>query len=215
MYLSFDHSEVGYQVQGNPELDPEQLQSARGGVMWKWRNLGLEAEGFYHDLSDVIVTVDTPGMAGLFSYGNVGEAHSAGTNASAQLRALPGGLSLLANYTWLPLASARGSQERLPLRPRHAGRAELRGAWLGGNLEAWCDVNARAPVQAPDGSGQVSSYALVGLGAGYRWGPWARLIVDANNLLDQTDPTWGPAPGFNLMTTLQLGVAAQGGWGGR
>ncbi len=207
LFLAFDHSEVGYQVQGNPNLQPERLRSGRAGIVWTApsKRSGVELEGFYHRLDDVIITEAVAGQSGLFTYSNRSQAHAAGLNASFQLGGLPGGLSAQGNYAFLPLSEERDTGAPLPLRSPHSARLELRGAWLGGDLEAWSNVAARAGAAAPVGSASAPPpYTLLSLGVAYRASSWMRLLLNANNLLDQRDPVWGPAPGRNVLLTVEL-----------
>lgn len=213
LFLDFDHSEVGYQLTGNEELRPERLRSASLGLVWvsKQKRLGLEARGFYHRLRDTIATAATPEDPALFTYENRGRAHTAGAQAIVQLRELPGGLSLLGNYTYLPVATDLELDERLPLRAAHAGRVELRGEWLGGKLAAWSDLDARSQMPVPEGSPESPARALTGVGVAYR--PWraTSLVLDLNNLLDHRDPTWGPALGRSAFVSLRVGYDAASG----
>jgi len=211
LFLDFDHSEVGYRIQGNTELRPEVLRSARFGLVWTStdKTMGVEAEAFAHRITDSIteLPVDVaPGEAALFTYDNLALTQTAGVNATAQLRALPAGLSLLANYAYLPVARDVEGGERLFLRPTHSGRAELRGQWLDRRLSAWTDVSVRSGTEVP----QTARYdnpgvAVVGLGASYTFNASTRVLLDVNNLLDQKNAEWGPTPGFNAFLMLQLG----------
>lgn len=208
-FLFFDHSEVGYRVQGNPDLQPEQLQSVRAGVVMTGAEatVGMEVEGFYHRLNNVIVTESDPDDPSLFSYFNRDRAHAAGLNASLQWRRIPGGLSWLGGVTWLPISHDLETGQRLPLRHVASTRTELRGSWLGGGLEAWADASLQSARSVPEGSVAAPGYMLLGGGVGGRVAPYTRVMLDANNLLDQTNATWGPMAGFNLMFTLEVNAA--------
>lgn len=207
-FLFFDHSELGYQIDGNPSLEPETLYGARLGLGWTpLAVLGIELEGFYNHLYDLVDTapvgVPAGGSVATFSYMNRARAHTGGLNASVRLSELPGGLSLAASYAWLALAEDFDSGEHLTLRAEHSARAELAGRWFDGMLEAWVDLATRSSLRVPQGSVAAPAYALVGAGVAYQ--PWEvlRLVVDADNLLDQRNATWGPKPGFHLMFTLE------------
>jgi outer membrane receptor for ferrienterochelin and colicins len=205
-FLLFDHSEVGYRILGNPDLGPESLRSARLGFVWSPAKLvHVEAEGFVHDISDAIVTagVDGANGAATFTYINASGATAAGVNASLRWGGLPGGLALAVSHAWLPVSEDDAGQP-LPLRAQHSTRAELRGRWLGGALEAWGDVQARSALATPPAQPAAPAYAQLGLGA--RWQALDALSValDVNNLLNQTNATWGPVPGLHALLTLEL-----------
>ena len=206
LFLSFDHSEVGYQIQGNEGLRPERLSTARVGVLWSSadQRLGVEAEAFIHELDEVIVIASSAQDASIFTYANAGQARTAGLNASTHLRALPWQLELLGTYTALPVAKDRSNDQRLPLRPTHAARVEVRQPWLDGALEVWIDASWRSALVVPQGSPPAPRQVI--LGAGAAWRPWSnlRLMADLNNLLDERHPTWGPTPGLHGLISAQL-----------
>lgn len=205
LYLAFDHSEVGYRVQGNADLLPERLHSVDAGLVWTnaARSLGLEGRAYVHELYDVIITSGAPNDPSLFTYSNRDRGRVLGLQAQLSLQKLPGHLRLMAQYTALPYAQDLGTGERLPMRPLHAARAELRGVWLDGALEAWTDASARSTLPAPEGTPTSAPQAVLGVGIGWRWKHHARVLLDVNNLLDVRDPTWGPT-GRSAMLTLQL-----------
>ncbi len=202
-FLLFDHSEVGYRVVGNPELAPESLRSLRLGLVSSpTKRLHLEVEGFLHDIDDAIVTAASAEGGATFSYVNAQGARAAGANASARI-ALPAGLSVRLSHAWLPVSEDEQGQP-LPLRSQHSSRAELRGAWRGGDLEAWTDLQARSSLVVPAGSPAAPAYTL--FGAGIRWQAFDMLALnlDVNNLLNQTNATWGPVPGLHALLNLEL-----------
>lgn len=210
LYLFFDHSEVGYRIQGNDALVPEQLNSARSGLIITGyqQQLGVELQGFYHRLHNAINVISTPDDAALFTYANIAQAETAGVQLTTQLRKLPGGLQLLGNYTFLPVARDVTTGDRLNTRSYHSGRVELRGSWLNRKLEAWTDLQSRSALQVPDDSPAAPAFWLWGAGVGYHPGQQVSFILDANNILDQKNATWGPAPGFNVLARVRIGFEA-------
>ncbi len=207
MYLFFDHSEVGYAVIGNPDLQPELLRSGTASVVWTddAQTLGVEVMGFYHRLDDAIVTVATPEDPSLFTYANVQRGHTAGSQLNLQATALPGAFSALANLTYMPLAEDLDTGDQLANRATFAGRFELRRGWMGGRLQTWVDATVRSERGTPAGTPAAPGYALLGLGATGVIAEGVRLRLDVNNLLDQTNATWGPMPGLNAMMSVQVG----------
>ena len=201
LYLDFDHAEVGYRITGNPGLQPERLHSGQLSSVWntKDKRFGLEAQAFLHQIEDVVIiqTIDSEaGSSALFTYGNGGRARVIGAQLQMQLAELFWDLDLLGNYTAMPVADDLDQGARLPQRPRHAGRVELRRRFLPQDkLEVWSDLSSRTGFDVPPGSPQASANAIVGLGARYRFDERWALMCDVNNLLDQSDVTWGPLPG--------------------
>lgn len=203
LYLFFDHSEVGYQVEGNPDLRPETLHSFQLATLLhtKDRSSGLEVMGFYHYLTNAITTVGVTGNAGLFSYENRAAAHTAGLQATAETEVIRS-LTLVGNYTWMPLAIDAEDSSRLPLRAEHAARVEVRKSFLNRKLQLWADSAVRSSMAVPAGTPPAGAYGLIGVGASYRISAY-RVMLDLNNLLDQVNPDWGPLPGRHALLSIQ------------
>ena len=208
LYFPFDHNEIGYIVTNNDALSPEVIHSSEAGMVWTSgaKTLGVEVAGFYHDMRDLIVAqpIETTAQGvAVFTYQNVQRAHSAGGRLTLQANDLFAGLGLLANYSWTPLASDQATGERLINRAEHATRVELRGAW--GDASAWIDATTRSSLAVPDGQPSAPAYVLCGAGGAYRIAPHTMVRFDANNLLDQTNATWGPMPGISALLSVQIG----------
>jgi outer membrane receptor protein involved in Fe transport len=207
LYLFFDHTEVGYQITGNPDLRPEDLYSAQLGGVWTSadQRLGVEVMAFHHYIDDVIVTVATEDSSNLFTYRNLGRGQTAGLQLQLQGHDLPWGMAMLANYTFMPLARTLPGGEPLPNRSAHSARAELRRRWGRGRVETWVDVTARSAMSTPEGTPNAPAFALVGAGASWKTSFGMQLMLDINNILDQTHPTWGPMPGFHALLGVRVG----------
>jgi outer membrane receptor protein involved in Fe transport len=155
------------------------------------------------DLIDTRATGSTEDGVSLLEYVNVTDAHSAGLNATLSLEELPGDIALQGNYAFLPVSHDLAGGKRLALRSVHSGRLEIRREFFGEQLEICGDASTRSELSVPDGAVAAPAYALLGFGVQYR--PLEiHLTVDANNLIDQSNATWGPKPGFNLMATLEV-----------
>ena len=205
LYLDFDHSEVGYRITGNPELEPERLHSFQLSSVWntKDKRFGLEAQTFVHQLQNtVIINTVSGGSDALFSYTNGGRARVIGGQLQTQLAKLVWDLNLIANYTYLPIANDLEVNERLPQRAKHAGRIELRRRFLKKKLELWTDASGRSSMTVPTGSPEAPGNVILGVGARYYLNQNFDIMLDANNLLNQTNVTWGPLPGRFLYLNL-------------
>ena len=56
-YYIFDHSQLGYKVIGNPDLQPEESSSWQAGIGFQWcRNLTLDINVYHNRLTDLIQT---------------------------------------------------------------------------------------------------------------------------------------------------------------
>jgi outer membrane receptor for ferrienterochelin and colicins len=81
MLLLFSNPSAGYQVAGNPDLDPETSISVQVGAEWtpkKWLWFGVDA--YANRLRDMIAVVTLPptGETLMFSYDNIGRARTYG-----------------------------------------------------------------------------------------------------------------------------------------
>jgi outer membrane receptor protein involved in Fe transport len=142
----------------------------------------------------------------LFTYANIGKAHTAGLNASLRAQKLLWGLNVKANYSYLPLSERLPSGTPLNLRANHSGRFEISRHWLDESLETWTDIEGRSEMSVPDNSPGAPAYATFGAGLEYQITdqPQANIQLDADNLLDQTNATWGPKPGRTIFARLSL-----------
>ncbi|WP_150910806.1 TonB-dependent receptor plug domain-containing protein [Marinobacter halotolerans] len=86
-YYRFDHSEIGYVVDGYEGLQPEESVSYQfgGGLSWN-RSAWLEANAFFNDIEQLIQTYDTGEVTNgvrQFRYENVAEARTWGLETTA------------------------------------------------------------------------------------------------------------------------------------
>ncbi len=206
LFLFFDHSEVGYIVVGNPELQPETLNSFRLGSVFRTddRHFGIELQGFVHLIENGIVSDSVPDEPSTFTSVNAGKLMTGGVNASLQLNRVPSWLSTRLNYAFLPIARELESGDRLPLRTAHSARFETVGSFFDRSLETRMSLGGRAALSVPEGSPAAPAYLLVGAGVAYRWHDSVRVAFDVENMLDQTNATWGPIPGFHGLLSLSL-----------
>lgn len=213
LYLFFDHSEVGYQITGNSELKPEQLWSGRAGLDLELvdKRLRLSLDGYYHRLNDLIATqIDTshPGRIAQYSYINVDRAQTAGLNAGLHARDLLWGAGARVSYSWLPLAENIDTGARLSLRTYHQLLIELSRKWLGDELETSAYLRARSSLETPSDTPNAPAYTILGLRATLKPVAGLRLGLNADNLLNQTNATWGPKEGFSVLVHAAYQFAA-------
>ncbi len=82
-YYVFDHSNLGYKVMGNPDLQPETSTSYQIGYQSQLSdNLNLSINGFYNNINDLIQTDDDnarfEGNIAIYQYMNVDSAQTYG-----------------------------------------------------------------------------------------------------------------------------------------
>lgn len=206
LYLFFDHADVGYAVEGQPDLGPEFAWTGRAGaVISPDDRFSVEFEGFVHRLDDAIDTVatgDTANGVPVFSYGNTGRARILGTNAGIRATFVPSALDFEASWAWVPVAESL-ADEPLNLRAEHRARAELRWFAVRDVLELWADVSGRTAQTVPTGADPAPGFARFDVGAAVTPTDGLTIFAEAINLTDQTHPSWGPAPGRAGLVTLE------------
>ncbi|MFW5967184.1 MAG: TonB-dependent receptor plug domain-containing protein [Persicimonas sp.] len=215
LYLFFDHSEVGYKVTGNEDLHPERLLSGRAGLHLRptEESLEVDIEAYYHRLRDLITTTQIDSSSDgipTYTYENLSRAHTAGARLGLAARDVVWDLDLRADYSALPLAEDRDTGERLALRTRHQMLFEVERAWLDETLETWVDARARSDLSTPEGSPDAPGYLLLGAGVAWHTTDELTIRLDADNLLDQTNATWGPKRGVTLLGSVACRFHSKG-----
>jgi outer membrane receptor for ferrienterochelin and colicins len=218
-FLRFDHSELGYVVNGNPDLAPEVSSGYRAEALWDPLDevsLGAELYGnFIGNLIDVKAVGDVDGVP-LFSYANRARAYTSGLNLRAGIGPFAG-LRLDVTYQYLINAidasacpssnewfcSAAEGAVSLPLRPAHSLDSTLR--WridaTGTTLFFRGDAMSERILDA-----NTSGPGSVILAAGVRQSLFetGEFMVGLENLLDTYDPTFGPKPGRHVSVSLRV-----------
>ncbi len=158
-YYLFDHSSLGYKVQGNPDLTPESSDSYQLGITLNLRqSLTLDANLFYNDVTDLIQTdldnFQTVGGIAIYTYENIAHARTMGLESGLRWQALDT-VGFNASYTYTHTEDMNTGQE-LTRRPAQMARLgidwsllektslSLRGRYQGDEL-AISASNARSP----------------------------------------------------------------------
>lgn len=119
-YYVFDHSQLGYMVLGNPDLQPESSSSWQIGMGALFNdNLTLDLNVFYNDLTDLIQTDfdHYDGTVAIYHYLNVSSAMTRGFEITSQWHAKDH-LTLNGGYTFLDSENDE-TGANLVRRPRH------------------------------------------------------------------------------------------------
>ena len=127
-FFVFDHTALGYKVLGNTDLKPEQSTNVQLGLEVVSAKQRFDINLFYNDIDQLIETDSAPvqdesGIL-IFKYINVARATTYGLDL-AWSRALDDRWSASSGYTFLS-AKDRQTKNRLPDRPEHQLKAELR-----------------------------------------------------------------------------------------
>ncbi|WP_437786908.1 TonB-dependent receptor plug domain-containing protein [Sorangium sp. So ce1097] len=133
--FSFDHSSLGYILEGNPDLAPETSWGVNGDVTWNAldgrEGLTLRGGAFANWVDDLIDINPRPlrssGGVDTYTYKNVARARTAGVELSATLQAASW-LRAEAGYAYLWTRSYDPAAPDQPLsgRPPHTAQAALR-----------------------------------------------------------------------------------------
>ncbi|MEQ8271754.1 TonB-dependent receptor [Algiphilus sp.] len=175
-HFRFDHSQLGYVVIGNPELQPEESNSFQAGWTHSWgRWLWLELGLFDNQLRNLIqvdadsAEVDAQGIQ-QFRYDNVERARTRGVELGSQVR-LWEGVRLVGGYTFMQTRD-QDTGGALTRRPRHQGR-------LGLDWSLWraTEISLRARYQSDE---------LVDSNSGARSPSWTVLDFRLNYTLTRT-----------------------------
>jgi outer membrane receptor for ferrienterochelin and colicins len=183
----FDHSALGYQVIGNPDLDPESSHSWQLGVTATGpRGINAELNLFLNHVRDLIQTdLDNArienGIA-LYSYENIARARTQGVETALRWQATSW-LGLNAAYTYTE-AKDRDSGEELTRRPRHMARL---GVDLDAPLRTTLSLRLRhqSREQVDTSNGTSPAWTLLDLKLNHDTGRGIDLYAGIDNLFDR------------------------------
>jgi outer membrane receptor for ferrienterochelin and colicins len=234
-FLRFDHSELGYVVDGNAALRPERSTGARVELLFApdaddGVALPLPVDGGVELAGNALNDLITEAPAGTtdagiprFTYANAARAWTATLTTRAAVGPVDvGAVALRLEATWQYLLNAVdasacpaddawlcGADEgarSLPLRPAHA---------LDLTAKATLPVTATMLFFRADLLGErpllgdvapASAVLALGLRQPIRFADddGAELMVGVENLLDHTDPVYGPKPGRHVSVNLRV-----------
>ncbi len=218
-FLLFDHSELGYVVEGNAALVPERSHGARASLSYTPTfsamnssvKLNAEVSGFVNLLENLIsetaTSLTTDAGVPIFSYQNSARAVTVGSNARVGVK-VNNDVSVDVSYQYLALATDASScpddnpwfcdatqgARTLPLRPTHTLHAL--GSWTVPATGTTLFVRADAmDDRIVDATTIAPGSVDLGFGVTQQLTSHAELMVAADNLFDAYDPTFGPKPG--------------------
>lgn len=203
----FDHQAVGYRIEGNPDLKPEYSLNVNAGVEWlPGPDHAIRLNGFRHNLNDLIdfdlEEQTTDYYVGIYRYRNIKSAWIEGLELEYNRRSGPWLLDLA--WSWLHTRDRAADRELLN-RPRHTANWMVGRQWgrLGARL--WGRYTGSSLFAPPTETEQTVSqplrtvdYALWHTSLSWRAGDHLGLWLKGENLLDRTDPLFGPFQGRTL-----------------
>ncbi|HKM15018.1 MAG TPA: TonB-dependent receptor [Marinospirillum sp.] len=186
-YFVFDHSQFGYKVMGNPDLEPESSISYQAGIEWlkASNNARLELSLFRNDITDLIESDQDLAESAIqnlqiFRYQNFEKARTQG--AELVLHTPLGlGFSFDLGYTWME-ATDRMTGNDLPSRPEHLVKLGL--DWqtpLNGLV-----LTAKAKYESQqftdsENTNKTPAFTVLDLKANYTLNPHWRIFSGVNN----------------------------------
>nr|PZN22206.1 MAG: TonB-dependent receptor [Pseudomonadota bacterium] len=209
--FTFDHSSLGYEIVGNPELEPETSLGINADATLRPNpSLTLRAAGFSNWVRDLIEFALDPVQprpnVNRYRYVNVAQARTAGGDFSVRVRA-PRGFSASAGYAYL-WSRDEATGQPLSHRPEHTLTLAM-GLDLPSGLVAYARyrrTNAAFVTEAIESPGFDALDARVA----YRPHRSVELYFGALNILDaHRDPARGGDARPTLGRTLYLGVSAE------
>jgi outer membrane receptor for ferrienterochelin and colicins len=126
-YYIFDHSHLGYVIQGNSNLTPESSESYQlGFILTNRKSYQIDINLFQNDLTDLIEYYDTGGFSGsaaLYSYKNIGSAQTKGIELNGSY-SLTDKFRIKAGYVYL-IARNETDDIRLASRPKNQVKGSI------------------------------------------------------------------------------------------
>lgn len=216
-YYRFDHSQLGYMVNGNPTMEPEESDSYQLGLGITFTNKAwLEVNGFYNDIDQLIQTeLDTEATAArndgvqVFRYANVERARTHGAELTGGWQIQPG-WKVSAGYTYLDTEDLE-TGERLTRRPRHQGLVSIDGLAPLPGMSWLARVRSQSDEVVDAGTGAVSpAFTTLDLKLNQDIGQHLRLFTGINNVTDaqrnfNDASDFGPVSGRFIYAGLTLG----------
>jgi outer membrane receptor for ferrienterochelin and colicins len=218
-FLIFDHSELGYIVQGNASLLPEKSRGARAELVWSRPHWRLSAEGFINLVNNLITETGgtTTNEAGvpIFSYANIARAYTAGANITGSIFNFYG-IGVDVNYQYLFNAvdasrcpasnpyfcSPTQGATSLPLRSPHAVQFKARYTVAPTRTVLFVQANF-LDARPLAGNQTAPASAVVGVGVRQPLYDHVEAFASLDNVLDSYHPTYGPKPGRSLLLSVR------------
>ncbi|WP_167856126.1 TonB-dependent receptor plug domain-containing protein [Natronospirillum operosum] len=190
-YYFFDHSQFGYQVRGNPDLDPEQNLSWQLGMALSGQRWSADFGVYLNQAENLIVTdldeaASQQANLDIYRYQNIDEAEIRGMDAEGRLQLSPQWETRLA-YSYTE-ARNRETDNRLPGRTPHVVTAGVewqpldRVQWLASarhHSRTWSDS---------DNTQRTPAWVDLGTVVNVEAGRHLELFAGGDNLLDEYQP---------------------------
>lgn len=212
-YFVFDQSDKGYQVLGNPDLEPESSWSLQAGADWQPKNRhhpSLDINFFFNDIEQLIIHEYDPQAsqaAGLqvYNYQNQDNARTWGSEVSSQWQPHPN-WKLQLGYTWLQTEDPDTGLE-LSSRPTHQIKGDIGFNYQNFELTLLGEYQSREFTDS-DNTQISPAWQRFHLRANYHLKPFT-LLAGIDNLFDELPDLddhndLSPKPGRYVFVGLRL-----------
>lgn len=220
-HYRFDHSQLGYIVNGNPQLDPESSVSYQLGFGGHFeKKVWVEVNGFFNDIDELVQTdIDQAATDArtdsvvVYRYSNIDQARTWGIESTAGWE-IAEGWRISAGYTWTETEDVATGND-LNRRPSHQLQASVDGltglSGLSWSLRARNQSSEYADAALDRKS---AGYTSLDLKLNYRLLPELQLYAGVDNLTDSqrdfSDPDdFQPVAGRFLYTGFSLTLGGQ------
>lgn len=192
--FEFDHCSLGYSVNGNPELEPENSWGVTGDASYRASQRLLLKAGAYSNWLTNMIGLELTGAPGLCSNGdnyrmvNIGKARTSGADASVRVRPTPWS-TVTAGYAYLWTRDEATGQP-LSASPPHSVSASAAVA-VSQRFSALLRLRYTSSAFVENGDADVRSVAQTTLAARVAYRPVSQLsvYVGGENLTDvRRDP---------------------------
>ncbi|WP_019673255.1 TonB-dependent receptor plug domain-containing protein [Psychrobacter lutiphocae] len=213
-YYFFDHSQYGYQVMGNPNLEPEKSTSYQIGYQTSLSDsFDISINGFYNDVKNLIQTDrNNPVMQGrtaVFYYDNVEKAKTYGADVGLNFR-LNNELDFNVGYAYLQTENKKTGSD-LTYSPEHKVTANARYQATD-KLQLIQQIRYESKQLVDTGNKAYSpSWWGVDVKANYNATPNFDVYMAINNLFDEQRSAYDPDD-FSPIDNRQWLVGASYHW---
>jgi outer membrane receptor for ferrienterochelin and colicins len=220
-HYRFDHSQLGYIVNGNPELEPESSVSYQLGIGGHFeKKIWFDVNGFFNDIDDLIQTAADQEATDartdnvqVYRYSNIDQARTWGVESTVGWE-ISKGWRVSAGYTWTETEDVATGID-LNRRPQHQLQASIDGL-TGVHGLSWSVRARNQSSEYVDSSlGRKSpAYSAVDFKLNYRLLPELKLFAGIDNLTDAqrdfSDPDdFQPIAGRFLYTGFSMTLGSQ------
>lgn len=189
-YYLFDHSQLGYLLKGNAELNPERSLSYQLGIQFEWfEKLNVDVQFFYNDLTELIsiglLAEESEAGLDVYQYQNIAKAKTQGIEINTAFQ-LTDTFQAQLGYSYLDAQDLQKKRE-LPDRARHQVKVQLKqGFWVGSEAIAAYRFRSKTyQYDTEDRKFATPAYGIVDVKFNQAIGENLRVYLGVENAFDE------------------------------